>query len=117
MGALSDSTQAADAPFGLLGRKLGHSYSPAIHGELAGIPYRLIELEPHELGSFLQQTGWQGLNVTVPYKHAVLPFLDELTPTAQRLGNVNTIVRRADGRSSAITPTSQDSTPLWRLSA
>lgn len=97
MGALSDSTQAADAPFGLLGRKLGHSYSPAIHGELAGIPYRLIELEPHELGSFLQQTGWQGLNVTVPYKHAVVPFLDELTPTAQRLGNVNTIVRRADG--------------------
>ena len=83
--------------YGLLGRKLGHSYSPRIHNLLGGYEYGLFEKEPEELGEFLKHGDFIGLNVTVPYKKAVLPYLDELTDTARRLGNVNTVVRRADG--------------------
>ena len=84
--------------YGLLGRKLGHSYSPRIHRLLGGYDYGLFEKEPEELEGFLREGGFRGLNVTIPYKKAVLPFLDDLTPTARRLGNVNTIVRQTDGR-------------------
>ncbi len=82
---------------GLLGRKLGHSYSPAIHSLLGDYPYELFEVEPDELKSFLKSGDFTGLNVTMPYKQAVIPYLDEVTPIAQKLGAVNTIVRR-DGR-------------------
>ena len=82
---------------GLLGRKLGHSYSPQIHGHLASYPYSLFEKEPQELEDFLKNGDFTGLNVTIPYKKDVIPFLDELSPVAQRLGAVNTIVRRRDG--------------------
>lgn len=85
------------ARFGLLGRKLGHSYSPLIHRELVGLDYELFEREPEDVESFLRDGAWDGINVTIPYKRAVVPYLDELTPAAQKLGNVNTIVRRADG--------------------
>lgn len=83
---------------GLLGRKLGHSYSPAIHGLLADYEYRLYEKEPEELAAFLQNGQWDGLNVTIPYKKDVIPFCQVLTPLAQELGSVNTLVRLADGR-------------------
>lgn len=79
---------------GLLGRKLGHSYSPQIHKALADYDYRLFEKEPEELEDFLKNGGFTGINVTVPYKKAVIPYLDELSPRAQRLGAVNTVVRR-----------------------
>ena len=82
---------------GLLGRVLGHSYSPQIHGHLADYDYVLFEREPEELEAFLRNGDFSGINVTVPYKKAVIPFLDELTPTAARLGAVNTVVRR-EGR-------------------
>ena len=82
---------------GLLGRKLGHSYSPQIHAQLAGYSYELFEKEPEELENFLKSGDFTGLNVTVPYKKDVIPFLDELSPRAKRLGAVNTIVRR-DGK-------------------
>ena len=82
---------------GLLGRKLGHSYSPQIHSHLASYEYTLFEKEPEELEAFLKNGGFTGLNVTIPYKKDVIPFLDELSPTAKRLGAVNTIVRREDG--------------------
>lgn len=82
---------------GLLGRKLGHSYSPQIHSHLADYRYDLFEKEPEELEAFLKVGSFQGLNVTIPYKKDVIPYLDELSPVAQRLGAVNTIVRRADG--------------------
>lgn len=82
---------------GLLGRKLGHSFSPQIHGYLGDYPYRLFEVEPENLEGFLRQGAFQGLNVTIPYKKAVIPFLDELSPRAELLGAVNTIVRRKDG--------------------
>ena len=79
---------------GLLGRKLGHSYSPEIHSQLADYSYELFEKEPEELEEFLKSGSFSGINVTVPYKKAVIPFLDELTATAARLGAVNTVVAR-----------------------
>lgn len=79
---------------GLLGRKLGHSYSPQIHSQLGSYDYRLFEKEPEELEDFLKNGDFTGLNVTIPYKKDVIPFLDELSPRAQALGAVNTIVRR-----------------------
>lgn len=84
--------------FGLLGRKLGHSFSPAIHKALGGYDYRLIELEEDRLGPFLREGGFRGLNVTIPYKQAVIPFLDALSDRAARTGAVNTIVRDDAGR-------------------
>ena len=82
---------------GLLGQKLGHSYSPQIHGMLADYTYSLFEKQPEELENFLKNGDFSGLNVTIPYKKAVIPFLSELSPVAARLGAVNTIVRRPDG--------------------
>lgn len=83
--------------FGLLGRTLGHSYSPAIHALLGSYPYKLYEKEPEELEDFLLHGPWQGLNVTIPYKRAVVPYCRELSPLAAALGSVNTLVRRRDG--------------------
>ncbi len=83
---------------GLLGRKLGHSYSPAIHGLLADYEYRLYEKEPEELADFIRGGSWDGLNVTIPYKKAVIPHCDLLSPLAEELGSVNTLVRLGDGR-------------------
>lgn len=82
---------------GLLGRKLGHSYSPQIHSYLGEYPYSLFEKEPEEIESFLKNGDFTGINVTIPYKKDVIPFLDELSPTARKMGAVNTIVRRRDG--------------------
>ena len=82
---------------GLLGRKLGHSYSPQIHALMGNDAYVLIEKEPQEVGPFLRQGDFTGINVTIPYKKEVIPFLDELSPVAQRMGAVNTIIRRPDG--------------------
>ena len=82
---------------GLLGRKLGHSYSPQIHGLLGDYSYALFEKEPEELASFLKDGDFTGINVTIPYKKDVIPYLDELSPAARKIGSVNTIVRRADG--------------------
>lgn len=82
---------------GLLGRKLGHSYSPQIHAFLGTYRYRLFEKEPEELEEFLLHGDYTGLNVTIPYKKDVIPFLNELSPVARKMGSVNTIVRRPDG--------------------
>lgn len=82
---------------GLLGRKLGHSYSPQIHSLLGSYSYDLFEKEPEELASFLKDGDFSGINVTIPYKKDVIPYLDELSPVAQKIGSVNTIVRRSDG--------------------
>ena len=82
---------------GLLGRKLGHSYSPQIHEYLGSYSYDLFEKEPEEVARFLRNEDFSGINVTIPYKKDVIPFLDELSPTAVKMGSVNTIVRRDDG--------------------
>ena len=82
---------------GLLGEKLGHSYSPAIHAQLADYAYGLYEVAPEDLPAFLTGGDFDALNVTIPYKKAVIPYCAELSPIARRLGSVNVLVRRADG--------------------
>lgn len=83
--------------FGLLGRKLGHSYSPMIFDLMGGYEYLLHEREPEGIEDLLKNGDFDGLNVTIPYKKEVLQYLDEVDELALRLGSVNTIVRR-DGR-------------------
>ena len=80
--------------YGLIGEKLGHSFSPEIHGALSSDPYELRELSPDALAPFLRERGFKGVNVTIPYKQAVMPHLDHLAESAVRSGAVNTIVNR-----------------------
>ena len=82
---------------GLLGKTLGHSYSPALHAMLGDYSYALFEKTEAELPDFLRGGGWDGLNVTIPYKKAVVPYCAALSPAAERLQSVNTLVRRPDG--------------------
>ena len=89
---------AATRPYGVLGRVLGHSYTPTIYKELAGLEYVRFEREPEDLEAFMTGDEWEGTNVTIPYKRAVMEYLDELSPLAERMGNVNTITRLPDGR-------------------
>lgn len=77
--------------YGLLGEKLGHSFSPEIHACFGDYEYGLFEVQPQDLGAFLQNRAFEGLNVTIPYKKAVLPYLSELSDNARRIGSVNTI--------------------------
>jgi shikimate dehydrogenase len=80
--------------YGLIGGRLSHSHSPAIHKLLGGYDYALYELAPDQLETFLRQGDIGGLNVTIPYKRAVLPYCDTLDPVAERTGSVNTLVFR-----------------------
>lgn len=82
---------------GLLGKTLGHSYSPQIHSYLGDYTYRLFEKQPEEIADFVLNGDYTGLNVTIPYKKDVIPFCTELSERAAKLGAVNTIVRRKDG--------------------
>lgn len=83
--------------YGLLGAHLEYSFSPDIHRRLGDYDYQLVELQPQQVGSFLQAGQFRGLNVTIPYKKTVMEFCQELSSTAQRIGSVNTLVRREDG--------------------
>ena len=85
--------------FGLLGRKLGHSYSPMIFDLMGGYTYLLHEREPDGIEDLLRNEPFDGLNVTIPYKKDVFPFLDEVDELAKRLKSVNTVVNR-DGHLS-----------------
>ncbi len=78
--------------FGLLGRKLSHSYSPQIHSFFGDYKYELFEKEPCELSSFFYSKNFKGINVTIPYKKDVIKYCDELSSVAKQLSSVNTIV-------------------------
>ena len=80
--------------YGLVGEHLGHSFSKLIHEQLADYTYDLIELAPQQLASFFAARQFAALNVTIPYKEAVLPLLDEVDPRAAEIGAVNTVVNR-----------------------
>lgn len=83
---------------GLIGEKLPHSYSKVIFEEILGYPaYDLIELTPSEIGDFFRTFDLDGVNVTVPYKQAVMPYLDDVSDLARRIGAVNTVWRE-DGK-------------------
>lgn len=82
---------------GLLGRRLGHSYSPQIHKMLGSYDYRFFEREPEALGEFLTSAPFDGINVTIPYKKDVIPYCSALSEDARRIGSVNTIIRTENG--------------------
>ncbi len=82
---------------GLIGEHLGHSFSPIIHACLADYTYDLCELAPNELEGFVKNGMFDAFNVTIPYKKAVIPYLDRISDEAMRIGAVNTVVRRKDG--------------------
>ncbi len=82
---------------GLLGRKLGHSFSPKIHSHLGDYSYELFEVEPENLDHFILSGKFDGLNVTIPYKREVMPYCAELSDAARKIGSVNTLVRRPNG--------------------
>lgn len=83
--------------YGCIGKKLTHSFSKEIHAKLADYNYALIELTEEELPSFLTRKKFCAVNVTIPYKQTVIPYLDTLSDVARRIGAVNTIVHR-DGK-------------------
>ena len=83
--------------YGLLGEKLGHSFSPQIHQQLGSDEYKLFEVAPENLGEFLKKRDFEGLNVTIPYKKAVMPYLSELSENAKVIGAVNTVTVLPNG--------------------
>lgn len=83
--------------FGLLGKSLVHSFSPQIHAMLGNYSYSLIEVDEESLPLFMQTNKLQGFNVTIPYKQKVMLYLPEISPLAQTIGSVNTVIRRRDG--------------------
>ena len=83
--------------FGLLGRTLGHSFSPRIHSALGNTNYELFEREPSQLQEFFADQELQGINITIPYKVNALEACDVVDPRAERIGCVNTMVRK-DGK-------------------
>ena len=82
--------------YGLIGEKLGHSFSKVIHERL-GYDYELVEIAPDKLDAFMKEKNFLGINVTIPYKEKIIPYLDEIDENAKEIGAVNTIVNR-DGR-------------------
>ena len=98
MGTLDEALALAGrSPFGLLGRTLGHSWSPAIHRELGSWPYDLFEVEPDDVEAFVRRGAWRGLNVTIPYKLDAARLADEATGRVRETGAANTLVKREDG--------------------
>ncbi len=78
--------------YGLIGEKLSHSFSPEIHKKFGDYSYCLKELKTEELSAFLKQREFKGINVTIPFKEAVIPFLDYLSEEAKQIGAVNTVI-------------------------
>ncbi len=83
--------------YGLLGGKLSHSYSPQIHRLLGDYEYRLFEREEYEVATFLASNPFEAINVTIPYKKTVMPYLTEISDEAKKIGSVNTITRTKNG--------------------
>ncbi len=91
-------TNETSLPCGLIGEKLGHSYSAIIHAKLGDYEYKLWEMAEEEVGAFVRSGAYHAMNVTIPYKKTVMPFLDEISDEAQRIGAVNTITRTPEGK-------------------
>lgn len=78
--------------YGCIGEKLGHSFSKEIHAMLQDYQYELKEIAPEKLSSFMEEKNFSAINVTIPYKEKVIPYLDYISDTAEKIGAVNTIV-------------------------
>jgi shikimate dehydrogenase len=87
----------SELEYGLIGEKLGHSLSGDIHRKISSSPYELCEVPRDELDLFFRESHFKGINVTIPYKQAVIPYLDVMSPVVMSIGAVNTIVRRNNG--------------------
>ncbi|MFM1884003.1 MAG: hypothetical protein RL168_187 [Bacteroidota bacterium] len=90
--------------FGVIGAPIAHSKSPQLFAEFWAnhplqdrLSYAKQHVDPQDLDRFLAETTWSGFNVTLPHKTTILPFLDELSPEAQAIGAVNTVVRTKSG--------------------
>lgn len=93
----SSNPTAPLAPYGLIGEKLSHSWSAAIHEKLGSFPYQLHELSASELKGFLKDQPWRGLNVTIPYKKDAYALADSVSEDAQAVGAANTLVKDVNG--------------------
>ena len=82
------------AKYGCIGKILTHSFSKEIHSKLADYEYELIELNEDEIEDFFKSKDFNAINVTIPYKQTVIPYLDSLSDVARRIGAVNTILNR-----------------------
>lgn len=80
--------------YGCIGKPLLHSFSKEIHSYFADYDYKLTELDKEELQPFLEKRDFAAINVTIPYKQAVIPYLDFVSDIAKRIGAVNTIVNQ-----------------------
>lgn len=81
--------------YGLIGGKLSHSFSKPIHQKIADYTYEIKEIKKEELDSFMRKKDFLGINVTIPYKSDVIPYLDYIDPVAEKIGAVNTVVNRS----------------------
>ena len=80
--------------YGCIGKKLTHSFSKEIHAKLAYYAYELIELQEDKIAPFFAKKDFAAINVTIPYKQTVIPYLDSISPVAEKIGAVNTIVNK-----------------------
>ena len=80
--------------YGLIGEVLGHSFSKTIHERLADYEYEICAIAPTDLSHFMKGKDFLGINVTIPYKEAVIPYLDEIDEAAKEIGAVNTVINR-----------------------
>ena len=80
--------------YGLIGEKLGHSFSKTVHSKIADYDYELLEIAKPDLDLFMQKRDFCGINVTIPYKEAVIPYLDFISDEAKKIGAVNTVVNK-----------------------
>ena len=80
--------------YGLIGEKLGHSFSKTVHSKIADYEYCLFEIAKADLNTFMQKRDFCGINVTIPYKQAVIPYLDYISDEAKSIGAVNTVVNK-----------------------
>ena len=80
--------------YGCIGEHLKHSFSKEIHALLADYDYEIKEIERENLPRFMEDREFRAINVTIPYKRAVIPYLYEISDTAKRIGAVNTVVNR-----------------------
>lgn len=80
--------------YGCIAERLGHSFSREIHNMIGDYEYELCELSPDELGGFMEKRDFLGINVTIPYKRDVIPYLSHIDEAAEKMGAVNTVVNR-----------------------
>ena len=81
----------------LIGEKLGHSYSKLIHEAFGLYSYELVSLPRDRVGEFMENGDFDAFNVTIPYKRTVMPYCSYISPEAQKIGSVNTVIRTQDG--------------------